>query len=150
MCGRSCAAIWTADRSPHSPVVLRSNLCKKNKMAGRPRRIKDIALAERLNNWRLRSGVTRSFVAKRLEIAPSTLTRTLETSSFSTDLRERVLVLLREEEDAARDAVEPDRFLDSVSEKDLLFLRKFVNHILPKVEEVLKSALRRPPVGDKS
>ncbi|MEY9881208.1 hypothetical protein [Bradyrhizobium sp. USDA 329] len=108
-------------------------------------------MAERLHNWRVRSELTRSSVAERLGISPSTLTRTLKTNSFSADLKEKVLILLLDEGGAAGQAVEPDRFLtEGVSAKDLRFLQKFVNHILPKVEEVLKSALSRPPVGEKS
>jgi transcriptional regulator with XRE-family HTH domain len=134
-----------------SHVVFLIYLCKKRKMKGRPKRTEDVELTERLHNWRVRSELTRSSVAEQLGVSPSTLTRTLKTRSFSADLEERVLMLLEEKDRAADEAVEPSRFLaEGISGKDLLFLQKFVNHILPKVEEVLKSALRRPPLGEKS
>jgi transcriptional regulator with XRE-family HTH domain len=132
-------------------VEFGNDLCKKCKMVGRPKRTQDVALADRLHTWRLRAGLTRSRMAERLEVAPSTLTRALQTRSFSADLREKVLSFLEEMDSAASDIAEPRRFLaEGVSASDLRFLQKFVNHILPKVEEVLRSALRGPSVGEKS
>jgi transcriptional regulator with XRE-family HTH domain len=116
-------------------------------MAGRPKRITDIELATRLHNWRLGSDLTHSFVADRLGVAVSTVTRSLKTNSFSADMQQRVLALLKEDDGTDGKIVERDRFLaDGISQKDLRFLQKFVK-LIPKAEVVLRSALRRRSGG---
>ena len=133
-----------------SGIVPSSKICNKCKMAGRKKRTLDIELATRLHNWRIDSDLTYSSVAERLGVAVSTVTRSMETHSFSSDLRERALMLLKEDEDTASDAAGIGQpFVDGISANDLRFLRKFVK-LIPKAEEVLKSALRRRPGGAKS
>ena len=116
-------------------------------MPGRPKRITDIELATRLHNWRLEADLTHSFVADRLGVAVSTITRSLKTNSFSADMQQRILALLKEDDGAEGKIIERNMFLvDGMSQKDLRFLHKFVK-LIPKVEVVLKSALRRRSGG---
>ncbi|WP_407654458.1 helix-turn-helix domain-containing protein [Bradyrhizobium prioriisuperbiae] len=115
-------------------------------MAGRPKRSVDPELAACLRRWRQDSGLTHSSVAEQLGVATSTLTRSLETDSFSADLRGRICGLLDAEGGSVGLA---GLSVDGISAKDLRLLHKFVN-LIPRAERILKEALVRRAGGVKS
>lgn len=107
----------------------------------------DIELASRLHEWRSEGDLTYSFVADRIGVAVSTLTRSLKTNSFSADMRRRLLALLEGDDGAGGTPLGRHRFLDhEISQRDLRFLHKFVK-LIPKAEVVLRCALRRRTGG---
>jgi transcriptional regulator with XRE-family HTH domain len=118
-------------------------------MAGRPRRIPDPDLAKKFHDWRSDAGLTVSATAGRLGIAPSTLTRSLKTNSFSFDMRGRLKRLVEGKPVApswAASAARPT--VDGLSIKDLHLLHEFVN-LIPKAEAILKSVLDLRAEGEK-
>ncbi|MCK1598830.1 hypothetical protein [Bradyrhizobium sp. 164] len=117
-------------------------------MAGRPKRIPDPDLAKKFHDWRSDAGLTVSAAAGRLDIAPSTLTRSLKSDSFSFDLQRRLKRLIEGGSGAPSWAASAARpAFDALSIKDLHLLHEFVN-LIPKAEAILKSVLDLRAEGD--
>jgi transcriptional regulator with XRE-family HTH domain len=115
-------------------------------MRGRPKRRYDPELAEKLREARKASGMSCAAMAENLGVATSTLTRSLDTNSFSADFGEQVRAIL-DDPDAyaamragAAGALRHDQTLNA---QDLQILRKIVN-LMPKVEGILKNLVKRP------
>jgi hypothetical protein len=118
-------------------------------MAGRPRRIPDSDLTKKFHDWRSDAGLTVSATAGRLGIAPSTLTRSLKTGSFSFDMQRRLKRLIEGKPGAPSGAASATRpAVDALSIKDLHLLHEFVN-LIPKAEAILKSVLDLRAEGEK-
>jgi transcriptional regulator with XRE-family HTH domain len=121
-------------------------------MSGRPKRVSDIELAERLRARRAAARVSFSEMAGGLGVATSTLTRSLKQNSFSKDLGERVREML--EDPAAFEARHKVPSFAKIESKkltgeDLQILHKIVN-LMPKVEVILRNLVKRPARRDRT
>jgi len=125
------------------------NLCNNAKMAGRPRRTPDPDLARSLREWQDTYGASCSDVAGQLDVAVSTITRSLESEAFSKDLHRKIRALLGGQDKSVDAAAAPvESWARDISKGDLRLLRKFVK-LIPRAEQILSSALARGSGGEK-
>jgi transcriptional regulator with XRE-family HTH domain len=120
-------------------------LCNKCKMIGRPKRIPDAQLAERLRARRISLRLSFAAMAKSLGVATSTLTRSLNKNSFSQDLGVRAREMLDDPTAfAERQKVSAETALaiKKLSAEDLHILHKIVN-LMPKAEVILRNLVKR-------
>jgi hypothetical protein len=121
-------------------------------MSGRPKRLPDFQLAERLRARKTDARLSFALMADDLGVATSTLTRSLKENSFSHDLGERVREMLEDptafeaKREALAEAKPGTRNLNAV---DLQILHKIVN-LMPKVEVILRNLVKRPARRDRA
>jgi len=115
-------------------------------MTGRPKRIPNAQLAERLRARGVSSRLSFAIMAESLGVATSTLTRSLNKNSFSQDLGQRVREMLDDptafgaRQKVAAEAVPRAK---KISAEDLQILHKIVN-LMPKAEVILRKLVKRP------
>jgi transcriptional regulator with XRE-family HTH domain len=121
-------------------------------MSGRPKRIPDLPLAERLRARRAGARLSFAAMASGLGVATSTLTRSLKENSFSNELGGRVREML--DDPTAFEARRKVPAAAGIGSKELTgeelhILHKIVN-LMPKVEVILRNLVRRPARRDRA
>lgn len=120
--------------------------------AGRPKRIADPDLTERLQARRIAKGISVADMAQSLGVAASTLTRSLNSGSFSSDLGNIARETLKDPNAFSvkrKVAVDIESAPHKLSAKDVQILHKLIR-ILPTAEVILKDLVRRPARRNKA
>jgi hypothetical protein len=114
-------------------------------MSGRPRRRTAEDLCKKLEGARLRAGLSRATVARVLGTSSSNFSRSMKAAALSTDLTERVEILLERGWPPMREPPQDNVATDQPAIRRVLSLLQELSRMLPDFERALASDR---PTGD--
>lgn len=114
-------------------------------MRGRPPRQNSIELCDRLEKVRRSLGISRSSLAAKLGLSPSTLSRSFSRRALSKDVAARVNEFLEGTVGDMSDSGQGDSYQDAAALKRALHILQELGKIAPDLERALFRAVR---VGD--